>query len=253
MAKSKNYNESEELKAQKIAAIREMISNAERTIQSARAMLAQIEGTTPKKKKITPAIEEEVEGEIIEGVFDGQVMIGTDGKQYPVPANYASKSKLVEGDMLKLTITSDGSFIYKQIGPVERKRLIGIVSQDDLGNYVVVAEGKAYRILLASATYFKIEPGDEVTIVVPRDSESIWGAIENVVKKGAEIAGESFKSTNNKFAVEPSKENDDFAQASASPKIGKDGKLDSDVTDELIDEWTPEIEELKEEMKKPIT
>ena len=54
-----------------------------------------------------------------------------------------------------------------------------------LGNYVVIAEGKAYRVLLASVTYFKAEPGDEVTVVVPRDSESVWGAIENLVKKGA--------------------------------------------------------------------
>ena len=47
----------------------------------------------------------------MEGVFDGQNMMGPDGKKYPVPANYASKSKLVEGDVLKLTISDDGSFI----------------------------------------------------------------------------------------------------------------------------------------------
>ena len=99
--------------------------------------------------------------------------------------------------MLKLTITPDGSFVYKQIGPVERKRLIGIVSQDDLGNFVVIAEGKAYRVLLASVTYFKAEPSDEVTLVVPRDSESVWGAIENLVKKGSAsgFAPQSFDDT----------------------------------------------------------
>src|SRR3989339_1374209 len=189
--KKKNENkESQEL--QKIAAIREMISNAERTIVSARAMLAQLEGKPVKKS--APKVSSE-EGEIVEGAFDGQVMMGTDGKQYPVPANYASKSKLVEGDMLKLTITPDGSFVYKQIGPVERKRVIGIVSQDDLGNFVVIAEGKAYRVLLASVTYFKAEPGDEVTVVVPRDSDSVWGAIENLVKKGSvsEFSPENFE------------------------------------------------------------
>ncbi|MBA4320115.1 MAG: hypothetical protein C0412_17080, partial [Flavobacterium sp.] len=51
-------------------------------------------------------------GKVIEGVFDGENMIGPDGKQYSVPSNYASKSKLVEGDILKLTITSRGNFIY---------------------------------------------------------------------------------------------------------------------------------------------
>lgn len=64
---------------------------------------------------------------IIEGVFDGQNMIGPDEKMYPVPANYASKSKLVEGDVLKLTIASDGTFVFKQIGPVDRDKKIGKV------------------------------------------------------------------------------------------------------------------------------
>ena len=40
------------------------------------------------------------EVKILEGVFDGQNMVGSDGRQYIVPPNYASKSKLVEGDIL---------------------------------------------------------------------------------------------------------------------------------------------------------
>ena len=59
-------------------------------------------------------------------LYTSQVMIGPDGKSYPVPANYASKSKLVEGDILKLTIADDGGFIYKQIGPIARLSLIHI-------------------------------------------------------------------------------------------------------------------------------
>ncbi|MDD5489339.1 MAG: hypothetical protein PHP25_01500 [Candidatus Moranbacteria bacterium] len=227
---------------QKIAAIREMIANAERTIVSARAMLSQLEGKPMKRS--TPKVSSDEEGEIVEGVFDGQVMMGTDGKQYPVPANYASKSKLVEGDMLKLTITPDGSFVYKQIGPVERKRLIGIVSQDDLGNYVVLAEGKAYRVLLASVTYFKAEPADEVTVVVPRDSESVWGAIENLVKKGG---AEGFDSENFGKEEDSEEEKDEKIIKSTEDKLGQDGKLESD----FIDEWTPELEKLREEASKP--
>jgi hypothetical protein len=110
-------------------------------------------------------VEEIEDGTVVQGTFDGQVMQGSDGKQYPVPANYASKSKLVEGDVLKLTITPDGSFIYKQIGPAERRHAIGVVVQDERGNYMVVADGRPYRVLLASITYFKAEPGDEVAIV----------------------------------------------------------------------------------------
>lgn len=243
MPKKKNNEKNRDQELQKIAAIREMIANAERTIASARAMLAQIEGK-PVKRSV-PKVSGDEEGEIVEGVFDGQVMMGTDGKQYPVPANYASKSKLVEGDMLKLTITPDGSFVYKQIGPVERKRLIGIVSQDDLGNYVVIADGKAYRVLLASVTYFKAEPGDEVTVVIPRDSESVWGAIENLVKKGASfgLVSENFESEENQ-----SDEKEEKIVKQTKDYIGQDGKLESD----LVDEWTPELEKLREEASKPI-
>lgn len=118
-------------------------------------------------------------------------MVGPDGKQYPVPANYASKSKLVEGDVLKLTISDDGSFIYKQIGPIERKKMLGVLVQDERGDFRVLAEGRPYRVLLASLTYFKSEPGDEVTIIVPegRETEVVWAAVENVIKKGTAHPG----------------------------------------------------------------
>lgn len=244
MPKKKKNENNKDQELQKIAAIREMIANAERTIASARAMLSQIEGKPMKRS--APKASSDEEGEIVEGVFDGQVMMGTDGKQYPVPANYASKSKLVEGDMLKLTITPDGSFVYKQIGPVERKRLIGIVSQDDLGNHVVIADGKAHRVLLASVTYFKAEPGDEVTVVVPRDSESVWGAIENLVKKGA--AG-GFSAENFEKEEIQEEEKEEKIIKSTEDKLGQDGKLEND----FIDEWTPELEKLREEASKPIT
>jgi len=128
-------------------------------------------------------------GKVIEGMFDGQNMMGPDGKQYPVPANYASKSKLVEGDVLKLTIADDGSFIYKQIGPVERRKILGTLMQDEKGEYKVLAEGKAFKVLLASLTYFKSEPGDQVTIVLPKDRDANWGAVENVIKAGAVDTG----------------------------------------------------------------
>lgn len=169
---------------QKIQALREMVLSAEKTIQSAKAMLLQIEG---KKKTGRPRkleAHEETDGTVVEGTFDGQIMIGTDSKQYPVPANYASKSKLVEGDMLKLTITGTGTFLYKQIGPTERRHALGIVTQDENSNYYVVSNGKPYRILLASVTYFKAEPGDEVAIVVPASLDSNWAAIENIIQKG---------------------------------------------------------------------
>jgi len=223
--------------SEKIQALREMIYNAEKTLQGAKAMLLQIEGKKKVGRKKKVEISENEDGKVIEGTFDGQIMIGTDGKQYPVPANYASKSKLVEGDMLKLTITSDGSFIYKQIGPAERKRLIGTASQDAEGNYFIASEGKAYKVLLASITYFKVEPGDEVTLVIPRDMNSDWGAIENVLQKGHSV--EMSYSPEIKDIDEILSDND----KKSKKKIPEEKQNIS-----IIDEWTPDLEELKKEL-----
>ena len=105
-------------------------------------------------------------------------MIGPDGKNYPVPANYASKSKLVEGDILKLTINEDGGFIYKQIGPVPRKQIIGTLINHD-GSFFVEAGGNEYKVLLASVTYFRLQTGDQVTIIIPEDNtDTTWAAVE---------------------------------------------------------------------------
>ena len=125
------------------------------------------------------------DGRIVEGVFDGENMIGPDGKQYSVPANYASKSKLVEGDILKLTITPNGTFVYKQIGPIDRKRVVGKLNQEG-ANFFVSAEGNKWNVLTASVTYFKGSDGDEAVILVPKTGESRWGALENVMRKKPE-------------------------------------------------------------------
>lgn len=126
----------------------------------------------------------QVDGRVVEGVFDGQNMVGSDGKIYTVPPNYASKSKLVEGDLLKLTITPKGSFIYKQIGPIERSRVVAELGFDATnGEFYATSENKRWSVIKASVTYFKGEPGDEVILLVPKSTPSKWAAVENVIKK----------------------------------------------------------------------
>ncbi len=176
-------------KLSNLALVVQMIDSAEKNIRSAKQLLKEMMGGKETSAESAVKFAEKAQmlsvsdgGKVIEGVFDGQNMTGPDGKQYPVPANYASKSKLIEGDVLKLTISEDGSFIYKQIGPIERRKIIGVLTKDEKGDYKIVAEGKTYKVLLASLTYFKAELGDQVTIVVPKDSESVWAAVENVIK-----------------------------------------------------------------------
>ena len=165
-----------EIADKQIKRLRKLLHEAETGVAAAKELLISLVG----EEEVSSEPIEEQAGKVIEGVFDGQNMIGPDGKTYPVPANYASKSKLVQGDILKLTIADDGTFIYKQIGPVPRKKIIGQLVQKN-GHYFVEASGNEYRVLLASVTYFKANQGDQVTIVVPENEKAEWAAIEAAI------------------------------------------------------------------------
>ena len=239
--------------AGKIQALRDMITNAERTIQSARSMLLQLEG---KRKTGRPRKSADSDdGTVVQGTFDGQFMFGADGKQYPVPANYASKSKLVEGDMLKLTITQNGTFLYKQIGPIERRHAIGIVSQDERGNYQIVADGKLYRVLLASVTYFKLAPGDEVAILLPRDAEATFAAIENVLQKGALVAEEAHEAAKKAITANAARMENWKTDLKDGTTDGQElpetsiPEISAEVSESanILDEWIRDMEALEKE------
>ena len=167
-----------ELPEKQIKRLRSLLTEAETNLAAAQELLMSVLGDGETITAPRSTVVESPEGKVIEGIFDGQIMIGPDGKNYPVPANYASKSKLVEGDILKLTIADDGKFLYKQIGPVERRTVIGtLVNHDD--QYFVEVNGKEYKILYASVTYFRLKVGDQVSIVVPADNaEATWAAVE---------------------------------------------------------------------------
>lgn len=121
----------------------------------------------------------------VDGVFDGERMVDVNGKSYQVPPNYASKSKLVEGDPLKLYITPDGKYVYKQLGPVERRTVPGTLRMEG-SHYVVDSdEGESYGILTACVTYYmalhNTKPGDRVMIMIPCDVQARWAVIDNII------------------------------------------------------------------------
>lgn len=158
-----------------IKRLRSLIQEAETSLAAAKELLVSLVGDDVEQ---IASVKDENLGKVIEGVFDGQNMVGSDGKTYPVPANYASKSKLVQGDILKLTIGDDGAFMYKQIGPIPRKQVVGALELKE-GHYFVKVGDKEYRVLLASVTYFKAKPGDQVSVNVPEDDANAeWAALE---------------------------------------------------------------------------
>lgn len=158
--------------------IRKVIADAEAIIRKAKEDLLELECDGIQLK---PSILQQ--DKIIYGEFDGSCMLAEDGKRYPVPANYSSKSNLIQGDGLKLTITGDGRFVYKQIKPQPQRRMIGVIAEDGHGDLVAYANEKFFKILDVSVTYFKLQIDDQVAMIVPRDREATWCAIESVISK----------------------------------------------------------------------
>ena len=174
----------------KLLKAHEALETAEAALKLAKQLIGEVGSISSEKSdtrhyadKAASVTKTSTEGRVIEGVFDGQNMVDKKGTVYPVPANYASKSKLIPGDVLKLTVTEEGKFLYKQIGPVERKTVIGPLVYDE-GQYQILANNRAYNVLLASVTYFRAQVGDEVTLIIPmNDEKTEWGAIEAVLPK----------------------------------------------------------------------
>lgn len=161
------------LSKKQIAKIKVLINNIETSFVKLKSIVSDDD------KKIFE-IDTKNAKDYIEGIFDGRFMVDKKGKKYLVPENYASKSKLVAGDSLKLVFSRDGTYVYKQISPVERKKELGVL-QEQKGNYQAKTDKKTYKVLKASVTYFKARAGDKLTIIIPRDKESKWAAIENKI------------------------------------------------------------------------
>ena len=173
-----------ELPEKQIKRLRGLIQEAETNLAAAKELLISVLGDGEAITAPRDVVVSAPEGKIIEGVFDGQIMIDQEGKNYPVPANYASKSKLVEGDIMKLTITPEGKFLYKQIGPVERKTVIGTLTHHD-DKYFVEVSGKEYEVLYASVTYFRLQEGSQVAVTVVDDNKrnKMFGSIKKFTQE----------------------------------------------------------------------
>jgi hypothetical protein len=191
------HQNQEAVSADKTAVLVNILRTINENVAAALRLLdassAAIGADAPMRTTPLPAQTAGALGTVIEGIFDGKGMVGPDGKEYPIPPNYASKSKLVEGDLLKLTVTPTGAFIFKQIGPIERDRKIGALTHDrEVDEFAVIVGDKKYRVIKASITYFRGADGDEAVILVPKHSPSKWAAVENVIKRQVDPAAVGF-------------------------------------------------------------
>jgi hypothetical protein len=179
------------MNSKKIATVLNMIEIAENNLKTAKSLLSQLAGGVPyesntNQNNVNFSTDEADALEVVEGYFDGESMIGDNGKVYLVPPNYASKTQLIVGDRMKWILTSNRE-IYKLIAPANRERATGVfVIEDD--KYLVIMEKypNPVQILKASATYamknLGLQIGDMVALTIPKDTTPTWGAFNSVVK-----------------------------------------------------------------------
>jgi hypothetical protein len=185
------------MSSKKINNILSILEIAENNLKTAKNLLQQINdekglktnGQTVAQPQVKTPVnpEEDRAMEVVEGYFDGENMVGDNGQIYSVPQNYASKTQLVIGDRMKWILTNERE-IYKLIQPAPRERVVGTFSIEG-DNYVCLVDefSQPVKILKASATFamknFNLQVGDEIAIIIPKNSTPLWGAFSSVVKQ----------------------------------------------------------------------
>lgn len=170
----------------KIKSIRDLINTAQASINSAKKLLNSLlwEDSDDDFHADMSGLSQ-YEGEdayIVEWVFTGEHMLGTDGNTYPVPQNYASKSLLVQWSKLKASIEKSGKIKYKIISEIPFTTLIGVITK--IGEkYQISTESRSYNVLVAAITFHKCGIWDTVSVRVPEGKEATYAVIESVIPK----------------------------------------------------------------------
>lgn len=171
---------------QKIKALRDLIHSAQNSISSAKKILNWLLGEEGET-----SIDISTEGlssytqwddKIVEWVFTGDSMLGSDGNIYPVPQNYSSKSLLVQGSKLKAIVQPNGKILYKIIGEIPYESKIGIVTKNG-EKYSITTDSKTYNVLLAAVTFHHCDVWDTVSIRIPEWKDATYAVIESIVPK----------------------------------------------------------------------
>lgn len=186
-----------------LRAVQELIGKIQTYLNRARILLQQIsEGKDPAKNpdgvhstfdamigQLVPQAAPDHDAiQVVEGVFDGYFMLGSDKKKYPVPLNYSSKTKLIPGDVLKLRIMQDGKLIYKLIGQAPRQYLKATLSKSDDNKFTALSDnGEIYYLNQAAVTYFKGTTGDELAIIVNSDGIGDYAAVEALIPRKSQF------------------------------------------------------------------
>lgn len=172
---------------QKVKALRDLIHSAQNSIHSAKKILNSLlwdENNEDMLDLDTDWLTSYSSGndKIIEWVFTGESMLGSDGSIYPVPQNYASKSLLVQWSKLKALINPNGKIVYKIIGEIPFESKVGIITKNG-EKYQITTDTKVYNVLLAAITFHHCNVGDTVSVRVPEGKDATYAVIETIIPK----------------------------------------------------------------------
>ena len=121
-----------------------------------------------------------------EGVFDGQYLVAEDGRKTEVPPNYAAKSKLVYGDILKVFMDS-GKQIFKQIDRVERKVIEGVLTKKE-GKWYLLSDVGSYKVSDASAEFNKAKINDRAFALIPAENTKVpFACLDRIITEHSDF------------------------------------------------------------------
>ena len=177
-----------DISQQIIAQLLDHLDNADRELRDARRIIRQIEEIKSETYKQLPGIE---------GVFDGTYLVTQDGQKYEVPANYAAKSRLVYGDLLKM-VEEEGKTMFKQIEKAPRKRIEGILNKKE-GSWYILTDSGSYKISDNAAEFSRAEINDEAIVLIPEGVLEVpFAALDKIITQKAPLAIQPQKLNENK-------------------------------------------------------
>jgi hypothetical protein len=122
-----------------------------------------------------------ITGEVM-GVFDGTIFVGDDGRLLVVPGNYVSKSKLLEGSIVRAKLVN-GKAEFKIVQPAERRYVIVEATRGPSMRYVYKEAGsmRTWKTFRECEVYFQVKEGKRYSMEVPVTSTKGVGVITNEV------------------------------------------------------------------------
>ena len=158
----------------KIQLIQDLLESAEKSVQHAKNLLHELTSAGS-----ISAAHLDVNTTIIEGTFKGDYLLGDDDKRYDVAANYASKSKIIEGSRLRGTIMPDGRIKYTITEKAQYEIKLGKVVVNEDNETVIQIDDYQAKVLWESITFFRLEVGDEAYIRVPKGQQPEFAVLDS--------------------------------------------------------------------------